>query len=97
MLVAVAGYFFYGRERPPLPTEIQFVCVSTGEVFNISRDKVPNILPAKNPKTGQMTLLPVSKHDDGKLYVGTRRREELKQLGEVNHYVDPKTLEVRKL
>jgi len=81
----------------PLPNTVRFVCVATGEQFSIARDKLPNFFPAKNPKTGTMTLLPVTERD-GKLIASPRHAYCLREpeLAKVNKYVDPQTLEVHK-
>jgi hypothetical protein len=98
-LLAVAGgtYWFFNRSAAPLPNSVKFVCVATGEVFSISQKNLPSILPARNPKTGEMTLLPVTQRADGKLVVPDRAAYDLHQdsdLARVNKYVDTKTLEV---
>lgn len=81
-----------------LSGRIAFVCVETGEEFWLARDEVPAILPAAHPQTTRRTLLPFEV--DGR--AGTRRirarfREVLDDpsVKELNHYVDPQTLEVR--
>lgn len=97
LLVAAAGvYLFFGRTKSSLPDSVKYVCVVTGNTFDISRDNLPASLPAKNPKTGEMTLLPV-REKDGKLYADVRyAREALRDgpLAKVNKYVDPQTFEV---
>ena len=71
------------------------VCVATGETFWLKR--APRIPPVENPNTGQKTLLPCYKKQDGKLYVDSRYRGLIKQFekDEVSQYVDPRTLLVR--
>jgi hypothetical protein len=81
----------------PLPNSVSFVCVATGQRFSIARDKIPSLLPAKNPRTGAMTLLPVLEQD-GKVIVNPRHASCLRdpELAKVNKYVDLQTLEVLK-
>jgi hypothetical protein len=72
----------------------QFVCVATGEIFNLDLDKVA-IIPAPNPNTGERTLLPCSKGDDGVMRVSERYRQALSgELKDKDKYVDPYNLEV---
>ncbi len=96
LLVAAVGvYWTFGRSRAPLSDSVNFVCVETGEKFAIARDKIPNVLPAKNPKTHRTTLLPTVDRD-GKLFANPRHADALREpeLAKVNKYVDPQTLEV---
>ena len=98
LAVAVGVYLSFGRQKSALPTSIKFVCVATGKTFGFSPTNVPNVYPAKNPDTGQMTLLPVSEQD-GKLFASPRyARDALRdpELAKVNKYVDPTTFEVLK-
>jgi hypothetical protein len=77
-----------------LPNRIRCVCVATGKVFSMDRQSL-SFMPAKNPDTGEQTLLPVTERD-GELFVVDRARPVIDQLGEVNKVVDPKTLRVNK-
>ncbi len=94
LLIGAGSLLFAFRRASPLPDKITFVCVETGATFNIDRDKV-YVIPARNPRTGQATLLPCSERN-GVLYVGNHYRGALLNLGEKNHYVDTQTLAVRK-
>ena len=98
LLVAAGGlYLKFGRPASALPDRISFVCVETGKVFQFSRADMPTVIPAKNPDTGTETLLPVTKHEDGKWYVDRRYGSGLRDeegLAKVNKHVDPETLEV---
>jgi len=103
LLVAGAVYWFFGRGSMgggPLPGQLTYLCVQTGEKFHYDRsdDNAPKILPGKNPKTGQNTLVPIY-DDNGTFRITKRRLDALKksfgdQFAEVNKYVDPDTLEV---
>jgi hypothetical protein len=100
LLVAGGVYWFVGRSKPPLPDSVKFVCVSTGEIFSMSQKELPGALPARNPKTGERTLIPVTKAPDGKLVASRRYAHELlrnPELARVNKYVDPETLQVLKV
>ena len=100
LVVAGAIFFYFGRDAGPLPNSIRFVCVATGEFYDLARDDVPSILPAKNPDTGEATLLPVVKDEDGTLHLNERYAYGLidgPQLAEVNRYVDPQTFEILEL
>lgn len=96
LLVMAGGILFYvTRDPAALPSNFNFVCVETGEMFNIAKRDLRS-LPARNPKTEEYTLLPVREHDDGQLYVGERYRPSVaNDLKDVNNFVDPKTLKVK--
>jgi hypothetical protein len=96
LLIAAGGvYWRFGRSSAPLPDAVRFVCVETGQVFPIARDKIPSVLPAENPKTHHKTLLPIVERE-GKLYANPRHADALREpeLAKVNKHVDPQTLEV---
>jgi hypothetical protein len=93
LLLAAGGiYYFWAREKPPLPDGIRFVCVETGEYFTFSRNNLPPAYPVPNPKTKKATLLPVyTDEQDGKIYVSARAASVLDQLKQENKHVDPRT------
>lgn len=95
LVVAGAIYWYAGRATSPLTGSVRYVCMATGEQFTFSRDKLPNTTPGANPKTGELTLVPVGEVD-GKLIVSGPGVWALKdpRFAEVNRYVDPDTLEV---
>jgi hypothetical protein len=97
LLIAASGvYWFTRRPATAVPDAIQMVCVATGERFAIARDKLPTSPPFKNPKTGELTLLPIFE-DGGKYWISARTTEFIRgtgQLAKVNKYVDPETREV---
>jgi len=94
-IVAVVMMYrsFTAGDRVPNP-DYPVVCVATGELFELDPDDVTGF-PAVNPKTGQATLLPYEKREDG-LYVNAHFREafELDSIKEANHYVDVESLRV---
>jgi len=96
VLAAVGFYFLLGSRAPSRAGKVQFVCVATGKTFWFERGK-SKILPLVNPKSGEKTLVPCHKSDDGKLYVSSRCRSLVWRLKEdgINQYVDPETLLVR--
>ncbi|MBN1513008.1 MAG: hypothetical protein JXB13_13415 [Phycisphaerae bacterium] len=94
--LVVAGLLAWralGPAESPIGDTISFVCVATGKTYNIDRDEVESI-PLKNPDNGKATLLPCVRRD-GKLIVDPHYRGALKDLAEVNQYVDTNTLEVK--
>ncbi len=96
VLVAALGGLVYYQLRSGhgrLPKGVRFVCVATGKTYWLDRNKVV-VLPAENPQTGQMTLLPAYVKD-GVTYVDSRYREAVIELGDQNRHVDPETLAVR--
>ena len=90
--IIVAQSFNKGEDS--VAEQSNFVCIATGEMFTLDMDKVA-IIPAPNPKTGERTLLPCSKGDDGVMRVGEQFRASLAgKLKDVAKYVDPYNLEV---
>lgn len=72
-----------------------YVCVESGRLFSLSTDEA-GMVPARNPQTGDYTLLPCARTRDGRLRVGERYRPVLvEQLADTNRRVDPATLTVR--
>jgi hypothetical protein len=67
--------------------------VATGATFEIDRKDV-NVLPMPNPDTGEMTLVPCVRREDG-LYVDSHYRTLIEDFGDVNQYVDGATLAVK--
>lgn len=98
ILLGAAGsvFWFNGGPKSPLSDHIAFVCVTSGKVFYLPRGET-RIMPFKNPETGQETLFPCVKQDDGKFYVSSRYREGIGRMGDANKAIDPKTLEVKKV
>ncbi len=95
LVIAIGLFLFQARGAAELTNTINFVCVATGELYELGRGEVKGLgLPAVNPDTGQATLLPYAEKD-GRRFITRRKARFLKQLADVNKYVDPKTLEVR--
>ncbi len=98
LLVVAGGLFVYFRPQgSPFPSKRAFVCVATGEVFRFSESDAPGVVPGKNPKTGERTLLPAEVGADGKVLAKSRYARSALQdpeLARVNRYVDPKTFEL---
>ena len=97
VVLAVAGILAYRsmNNGPDLPTSSGFVCVETGEVFEMALDDVA-IIPGLNPNTGRRTLLPCSRGEDGRYHVSEYYRGSLTgSLNDVNKYVDVQSLEVK--
>lgn len=99
-VLVVAGLVYMrttgGAPDAGLPKDFGFVCVVTGEVFDMDIDDVLSI-PAKNPKTGERTLLPCKPDENGVMRVLEFYRAPLMgDLKDVNKFVDPASLEVKK-
>jgi hypothetical protein len=93
LVAAVVILLVQLRGEGPLPDEVTYVCVATGRTYNLDRDEVKWI-PHENPDTGEETLLPGLKKEDG-MYLDPYYRAALKRLGDANKCVDPETLKVR--
>lgn len=83
----------YSASGAAIDSQIQLVCVESGERLTLSRIAVRS-LPASHPRTGKQTLLPVIERD-GRTKVDERCLEVLEGLKDVNRYVDEKSGEVR--
>ncbi len=94
-LIAV-GVVVYGQLRGArvVPNTVKLVCVATGKVYSFNRDQVSTVLPARNPDTGERTLLPCYE-ENGVLHVAPRYSYALTELGDKNRYVDTETLVVQ--
>lgn len=95
LLVIGGGFVVFRFFNPPgrLPDEINFICVETGKTYWIDRYKLVQV-PAPNPETGELTLLPCTERD-GQLYLDPHYAPSLERFGERNKYVDPETLAIR--
>ena len=93
LVIAIGLFVFQSRGGAGLTDTINFVCVATGELYELDRGEIGG-LPAVNPDTGQATLLPYAEKD-GRRFITRRKARFLGQLADVNKYVDTKTLEVR--
>lgn len=91
-LIAVAAAVGIGwmnlHSESPKPDAVEYVDVSSGKIFRISRSNIPAILPGENPDTKQKMLIPVYKRDDGQYYVSDRVVDVVRGLGSSNKHVD---------
>lgn len=95
LLLGAGALAYWNLKQQPISQNVNFVCVATGQLFALDRKDVV-ALPARNPKTGEDTLLPCVRDADGVLRVSGRYGAALQQLGAKNRYVDPETLVVRR-
>jgi hypothetical protein len=96
LAVCAVGAAVWQLRRPgPISNDVWLACAATGETFHLSRERVP-VIPGRNPRTGQDTLLPCY-FRNGQGFIMQRYRGELARLGEQNTHVDPETLAVRPL
>ncbi len=98
LLVLAGGVFFwqsgFGKPRP-YKEPLQYVDVTTGKLYEIPRGRGINVLPAKNPETGEATLVPCYlNEDDGQWYVSRRKLGVVKELKDINKVVDLNSLRV---
>lgn len=91
--------FLLTRESSPypsIPDRFDYVCVSTGELFNLSNEQAA-MIPARHPRTGIATLIPCIRKDDGSVAVEEGFRALLEgELSKYNHVVDMETMLVHK-
>lgn len=90
LAVVAAGWIGWinWRTESPLADAVEYLDVTSGKVFRISRANVPSILPGENPETKQKTLVPIYKRDDGQYYVSDRVMDVVRGLGASNKHVD---------
>ena len=86
-------YVWPANTGPDIDPHLSLVCVATGRQFEIDRDRIGTV-PAKNPDTGERTLLPCEAKENGQIVLVARYRSLLEQLKEKNEHVDPATLVV---
>lgn len=98
LLLGAAGvWWYYNAGQSGIPDSIRYVDIATGEFVWIRRSQTPSVLPGKNPRSGEHTLLPVTTGEDGHLYVSERHgRACLRdpEVAKLNKHVDPTTLEL---
>ena len=94
LLAGALGISLYNfRDNSPLAGDVAFVCVQTGERYSFDREDISE-MPMQNPDTGEKTLLPIVEDGDA-AYVSRDYAYLLKELAEVNEYVDPATRKVK--
>lgn len=85
---------FMQDNQLPLPSELVYVDVTSGEIINLDRDRIKTI-PAKNEK-GERVLFPAYVNDQGQIFVHERYKESLQPLSQKHALkVDLGTLEVK--
>lgn len=94
LLVAGAVYWFTAPSRPKLSNTILYVDVSTGKLYDLPRGTT-RVPPVANPDTGTATMLPCYRDESGQVFVSRHMRTVLKDLGELNQFVDSETLQVK--
>ncbi len=94
LLAGALGITIYSfRDNSPLAGDVAFICVQTGERYYFDRDDISE-MPMRNPDTGEKTLLPIVEDGDA-AYVSKDYAYLLKEVAEVNQYVDPATRKVK--
>ena len=76
--LGLLGWNIFGGERIHKADSVVMVDVNTGELFEFSvKGRKGVMVPAKHPETGERTLLPVVKSEDGKWVVSSNHMFEL--------------------
>lgn len=84
---------FISSNRPPLPSELIYVDVMSGETVPLELNSI-KVIPAKNSK-GERVLLPAERRD-GKVFVQERYKASLDIMAKDQRFkVDMSTLEVK--
>ena len=97
LMLGVAAFLLMPESSPypPIPERFDYVCVSTGEMFNLSIEEAARI-PARHPRTGVATLIPCVRRKDGSVAIEEGFRDLLEgELSKYNHVVDMETLIVK--
>jgi len=94
--LAASLYFSLRGEGLKLDSSITMADVATGEVYHLPIGKGANgaMIPGRNPKTGEMTLLPIVQQD-GKWVLMERYASGLKFIPGPHTAVDEKSREVQ--
>ncbi len=96
-MLTAAGFIFikYSSSDSPIPDRFDYICVSTGELFNLSNEEAARI-PARHPQTRVATLIPCIRNADGTVAVEEGFRALLEgELSRYNHVIDLETLRVK--
>lgn len=70
--VGVSIVMFMLGDRPQLSHQVYMVDVGTGEMFSIDPSGKTIPVPSRNPATGERSLFPVAKGDDGTWKIDSR-------------------------
>ncbi len=93
----LAGYLFTRNDSPypQIPDRFDYICVSTGDLFNLSNDEAA-MIPARHPQTRKRTLIPCTRNADGSISIEEDFRVLLDgDLSDDNKVVDMETLRVK--
>ena len=96
-MLSVAGFLWVANSGPasPIPDRFDYICVSTGEMFNLSNDEAA-MIPARHPQTRVPTLIPCTRDADGAVVVEEGFRFLLEgELSRYNHVIDLETMRVK--
>lgn len=88
--IAFGAYSILTANKVKIRDEILFVDVQTGELFDYKIRKSA-VIPAKNPDTGNASLLPVDEEADGTLRIRERYLNVLDIIPVAPDAVDPQT------
>ncbi len=95
LLVAAGAWYWFNRPEPVLSSHVNWVCVETGERFNIPRNDV-RFIPWINPNTDRETLIPISQQ--GETWMVNDHYAAIlndPNFAPLNKFVDTQTMRVR--
>lgn len=86
----------FAGDRPELPDRLTLVDIATGSTFYIKTGgRRLAILPERHPETGERSLFPITKNEDGKWVIAPLLREELSSYtGNKSALLDADSFEV---
>lgn len=72
VVVGASAYFTFGRGGPGLSHNLMLLDVKTGQIYTIDTSGKSVPIPARSPETGERTLYPVTKSEEGEWYLFPR-------------------------
>jgi hypothetical protein len=76
-VVFAAIWAMGGASGPDLSKRVILVDIVSGELFEVSTAKKAAVIPVRNPETGERTLFPAVKGDDGTWRLSEKFRERV--------------------
>jgi hypothetical protein len=94
--MGLSFYYSFGGSGVKMVSSLRMADVNTGEIFYLPIGKGGAMIPGRNPKTQDMTLLPVA-DKDGTWQIEARYYAAIKTIPGTHAAVDATTHEVKKL
>ncbi len=94
---ASAAWALFGRDDVKVNMLVHCIDVETGDIYRIDTDRNPLILPGRHPSSNRVSLVRVTKDDEGKWHVSGRDLQTLEMLDKdvKNIAVDDRTGDIK--